>query len=117
MCKLEFNPLIDLLATRLNTQLERFVSWQPDPMAWKIDALLQNWKELQGYAFPTFVLIPKCLHKIQEESATVVLIAPLWPTQPWYPQLLRLAIASPALLPSALYMTVLCYFILSHPVL
>ena len=45
---------VDLFATRLNTQLERFVSWRPDPEAIGSDALQLNWTDLMGYAFPPF---------------------------------------------------------------
>ena len=32
--KVSFMPDVDLFASRLNTQLQRFVSWKPDPDAW-----------------------------------------------------------------------------------
>lgn len=41
----------DLFATRLNTQLDRYVSWRPDPFATSTDAL--PWRGTQGYAFHT----------------------------------------------------------------
>ena len=34
------------------------------------------------YLFPSFAMIPRCLLKIQQEKATVTLIAPLWQSQP-----------------------------------
>ena len=99
MSKLSFFPEVDLFATRLNAQLQTFVSWQPDPMAWRVDALFLDWGKLKGYAFPPFALLPRCLSKISEEKATIVLIAPVWRTQTWYPRLLEMAVRNPIILP------------------
>lgn len=92
---------VDLFATRLNAQLDRYVSWMPDPFAVATDALRIPWLNLQGYAFPPFCLIGKCLSKLREEKATIVLVAPVWPQQPWYPLLLESLVEIPALLPSS----------------
>lgn len=54
---------------------------------------------IKGYAFPPFCLVEPCL-KVEQSSATLVLVgAPLWPTRPWYPQLLALSKMPPYLLP------------------
>ena len=37
---------IDLFATRLTTQLDRFFSWRPDPEAMGTDAFTQDWTEI-----------------------------------------------------------------------
>lgn len=92
---------VDLFATRLNTQLERFVSWRPDPEAIGSDALQLNWTDLMGYAFPPFCLISRCLRKVREEKASLLLIAPVWRSQPWYPALLELLIDFPLVLPAS----------------
>ena len=54
---------------------------------------------LKCYAFPTFSLLPKVLMKIPVYKALVLLIAPLWTTQSWYPLLLKLPVDKPILLP------------------
>ena len=41
----------DLFATRLNAQLDNYISWRPDPGAMLTDAFQTSWKELEGYAF------------------------------------------------------------------
>ena len=51
------------------------------------------------YAFPPFSLLPRVLAKIRHDKAVVLLIAPVWPTQSWYPLLLQLSTAQPILLP------------------
>jgi len=90
---------VDLFATRLNCQLPQFVSWRPDPFAFGTDALRTPWTRWRGYAFPPFALINKVLRKVREERSTVLLIAPVWESQPWYPALLSLLVNYPTLLP------------------
>ena len=46
----------DLFASAWNTQLEKFISWKPQPNAWRVNALASNWSNLQGYAFPPIIL-------------------------------------------------------------
>ena len=45
---------IDLFASRLTRQLNRYVSWRPDPGAIHVDAFTMNWTNLNAYAFPPF---------------------------------------------------------------
>ena len=82
---------VDLFATRLNNQLRKFISWNPDPFAWATDAFQTSWVDMVGYAFPPFALIGRCLQKILQEGCSVVLVAPVWDTQHWYPLLLQLS--------------------------
>ena len=89
----------DLFTSRLNHQLPRYVAWKPDPFSVGTDALRMSWQGLHGYAFPPFALISKCLQKTRQERCTILLVAPTWTTQPWYPVLLEMAIADPLLLP------------------
>ena len=73
-----FNNLeIDLFASRLNAQLQNYVSWKPDPMAKHIDAFTVNWSQYPFYAFPPFDLISRCVQKIVQGKATGVLIIPM----------------------------------------
>ena len=55
---------------------------------------------LQGYAFPPFNLIPAVLNKLSQDKADIILVAPIWPAQPWWPLLLSLLVEQPVLLPS-----------------
>ena len=52
-------PEIDIFASRLNAQLERYVSWLPDPGAEAVDAFSLNWANFDFYAFPPFCLLSK----------------------------------------------------------
>ena len=86
---------IDLFASRLSSQLQRFFSWRPDLSAVATDAFLQDWKELRAYANPPWNLIGRVLSKVEEQGAQIILIAPVWPSQPWYPRLLGLLMSYP----------------------
>ena len=90
---------IDLFASRLNKQLDSYVSWHPDPGALAIDAFTLTWTNKLLYAFPPFSLISRVLAKVAAEGAEMVLIAPLWPTQAWFGSLLRMTVRNPLLLP------------------
>ena len=45
-----------------------------------------------AYAYPPTSLIRACLNKVRTESVEIFLIAPGWPNQEWFPDLLDLAI-------------------------
>ena len=89
---------VDLFATRLNHQLPQFVSWRPDPFALGTDAMRIPRIGWRGYAFPPFVLISRILRKVREEKSMILLIAPVWESQPWYPALLFMLVDYPILL-------------------
>ena len=91
----------DLFAKEWNTQLGQYASWSPQPTATAVNAFSVNWATIKGYLFPPFSLIGRCLSKVKRELATVVLVAPIWPQQPWYPLLLELACDLPRRLPQS----------------
>ena len=91
---------IDLFAARHNSQLSQYFSYRLDPEALAMDALAQSWEGLSLYAFPPFSLIGRILQKMrQEQVKELVLIAPAWQSQVWYPQLLSQLVDFPHLLP------------------
>lgn len=77
-------PSLDLFASRINKQVENFVSWQPEPGAAAVDAFSVIWSADTLYCFPPFSLIGRCLQKLQLDGGSAILIAPLWPTQAWF---------------------------------
>ena len=97
----KWGPLnIDLFASRLTFQLDQYVSWRPDPLAVHTDAFTLNWATFKGYAFPPFALIGRCLQQVKSQRVEhLVLVAPVWPAQTWYPLLLELCVDFPLLLP------------------
>jgi hypothetical protein len=78
-------PSIDLFASRLNNKCETYIAWNRDPGAYTINAFSISWKDLNFYAFPPFSIILKVLRKIATDKAEGIVVAPLRPTQPWYP--------------------------------
>ena len=89
----------DMFASCRNRQLPVFWSWMNDPEASAVDALRQPWHDVNGYANPPWVLIPKILQKVRAEQASIVLVCPLWPSAHWFPELLSLTSGPTLLLP------------------
>ena len=73
----------------------------PEPRALAIDALSQDWQERLMYMFPPFPLLNiKVIQKLRTtQEGEVILIAPWWPTQPWFPHLHRLSVDHPRFFP------------------
>ena len=92
-------PQVDLFATSLNNKLPQFVSPIPDPQAWAVDALNIPWENLVAYAYPPTALLPKVVQKLQSQSCRLILIAPGWPTKPWFWDLVELSLDLPRQLP------------------
>ena len=50
--------------------------------------------------FPLFPLLNKVIQKLRTiQTGKVILIAPWWPSQPWFPHLLRLCVDHPCFFP------------------
>ena len=91
---------IDLFTSRISHQLPTYCSWKLDPGAISVDAFSISWRDKSPYLFPPFCLIGRALLKIQRESVEqTCLIAPAWPGQVWYSQLLTMLTDYPILLP------------------
>ena len=84
------SPTVDMFASRINYKVSRYVSWQPDPNSWAIDAFSFNWPSQLIYCFPPFSVIWQMASKIQREKLEAIVIVPLWPTQSWFAYLLRM---------------------------
>ena len=91
--------LVDLFATRISKQLPRYFSWKPDSQAEAIDAFSQVWTSFKGFANSPWSLIGRGIQQIKRQNATIVLITPLWPSQPWFSALLPLCLDKLRLLP------------------
>ena len=90
---------VDLFATILTNQCRRYFSWRPDPFAEATDVFLRDWTTVKGFANPPWNLVQRVLTKTQNQGAEVILVAPVWKSQPWYPLLLSLLVDWPRLLP------------------
>ena len=90
--KFGFTPNIDLFATRINTQLQDYVSFQPDPGAKYVNAFTLDWGKFgKIYCFPPFSIIGKVIRKMRADKAEGILVTPNWTTQYWYPLLLEIS--------------------------
>ena len=79
-------PEVDMFATLSNSHLPRFMSPIPEPRALEVDALSQDWQGRSMYMFPPFPLLSKVVQKLRStQVAEVILIAPWWPSQSWFP--------------------------------
>jgi len=100
ICEMYGEISIDLFASRLNNKHKIYVAWKPNPRALFINAFSESWTNFRNfYAFPPFSVVMKCLQKIMVEQTQGVVIVPLWPTQSWFPKLMRMLIQTPLLLP------------------
>ncbi|CAG2203473.1 unnamed protein product [Mytilus edulis] len=110
-----FIPDTDLFASRLNKQLNNFVSWFPDPDAYATDAFSFSLHKLYPYIFPPFSQISRVLQKIEDDQVSrAILIVPVWTTQLWYPKLLKALIDFPVKLPQLSNLLTLAHNNQSH---
>ena len=88
-------PMLDLFATKFSKRLQIYVSPVPDPEALETDALAMDWTGLSAYAFPPLPLLSRVIRKARKDGPQLILIAPMWPAQPWFPELLELVCQPP----------------------
>lgn len=55
-----------------------------------IDALTADWAGCMNYAFPPVPLVSDVLSIVRTSRCKCVLVAPVWPSQAWWPLLLEL---------------------------
>ena len=75
------NPTLDLFASRINHQIDRYISWKPDLKAPTIDAFSIKWNTAFYYIFPPFSLLRKVTAKICRDKTKVIVVIRKWPTQ------------------------------------
>jgi len=100
LCLLWDSPTVDLFATRLNKRLPLYISPLPDEDALEVDSLAASWDGLNAYAYPPISLIQHVLNKVSTSQVRVILIAPCWPNQAWFPVLLELLTDLPRRIPN-----------------
>ena len=63
--------------------------------------MYQSWGNRFPYLFPPFCLIGQVLKKLRSDQIQMaILIAPIWPGQTWFPQLLDQCIDTPRSIPN-----------------
>jgi len=94
-------PHVDLFATRHNNKCQTFVSPVPDPLALDADALSLSWERMSAYAYPPHQIMPQVLLQFKRTSVCrLILVAPRWPNQSWFPELSSLSQQAPLPLPA-----------------
>ena len=88
-------PEIDCFASRIMHKVPLYMSLNPDPDCVATNALYQDWGSFP-YLFPPFCLIGRILKILKErQTPKAIVIAPLWPGQPWFSVLLTMIISEP----------------------
>lgn len=85
-------PKVDLFASSHNHLLPDYVNWGPDGGAITCDAFLLNWAMFDSvFLFPPFRLVSRCIKKIKEENPRGFFVAPNWPGQVCFADVVNLA--------------------------
>ena len=74
--KFQFSPQVDLFATCLNKQIDKYVSWMPDPYCIAVNVLNFSWKTHKIYVFPPFSLVGAAISKIIRDNTIRIMIIP-----------------------------------------
>jgi len=90
-------PTLDCFATRMNRRVKKFMSWTPQPEAFRVDALTTRGLDLAPkevlWCHPPWKLIPKVVKwlslVVQQSKRSGLLLTPHWPGAPWWPYLLK----------------------------
>ena len=79
---------MDLFAFDTHNQLSRYYALEKDPKAARRDAFEVNWLlEYQPYINPPWVDISRCLDKIQQDQAQVMMVVHKWENIFWWKQI------------------------------
>ncbi len=80
---------VDLFASQELSQCPLWFSLSsPAPLG--IDALAHPWLDRRLYAFSPVKLIPAVLCRVKESGVRLLLVAPFWPSQTWFSELIPL---------------------------
>lgn len=98
LCSRWGTPHIDVFASATNKKCALFCSCTGDGLGSIRDAFLMTWSPDLLYLFPLFPLLLHTIVKLHRDNSLAILIAPLWPRQPWFLALRSLAISYQCLL-------------------
>ena len=70
------NPTLDLFASRINHQIDRYISWKPESKALAIDAFSIKWNTEFYYIFPPFSLLGEMTAKIYRDKTKAIVVIP-----------------------------------------
>ncbi|KAE8576050.1 hypothetical protein XENTR_v10004031 [Xenopus tropicalis] len=70
-------PEVDVMASRTNHKVPRYLARTRDPRAESIDAMTTPWSFTLAYIFPPLPMLPRVIKKIKREKVRTILIPPL----------------------------------------
>ena len=87
---------VDRFASAATAQLPVYNARYLDPNGMNIDALAQqDWGTNNNFVNAPFRMLDKVIQIIRNQRAHATVIAPLWPAQTWFQDLLNLSISTP----------------------
>jgi hypothetical protein len=78
---------VDRFANDYNNKLPRFNSLYFTPSSENVDAFTVNWGSENNLIVPPVYLIPKALNHLLYSKANGTLVAPYWPSSPFFPMI------------------------------
>jgi hypothetical protein len=78
---------VDRFANDYNTKLPRFNSLYWTPTSENVDAFMKDWSSENNWLVPPVVMIPKAINHLVECQSQDTLVAPFWPSIPFYPMI------------------------------
>ncbi len=85
---------LDLFSSQESTQGPLWFSLS-HPTSLGIDALAHPWPDMKLYAFPLVKLNPAVLRRVKTCGLRLLLVAPFWPSQTWFSELISLMESDP----------------------
>ena len=70
------NPTLDIFASRINHQIDRFIFWKPDQKVLATNAFSIKWNTEFYYIFPPFSLLGKMTAKIYRDKTKAIVVIP-----------------------------------------
>ena len=95
-----FKPEISLFGTNIRTWFGKYAVFRRDSGVMYIDAFNIDWSDLKFYAFPCISVISRVISKMKQDSEEDIIVVPLWPSQVWYPVMLKMLVWTTILLNS-----------------
>ncbi|KAK3236096.1 hypothetical protein CYMTET_53746 [Cymbomonas tetramitiformis] len=75
---------VDRFASEISAQLPRYYAEWWDPHCEGVDSLAYNWRGDSNWNNPPWGLLAEVAHKLWEEGAGGMVVAPYWPGQSWF---------------------------------
>ena len=84
---------VDRFTSEMTCQVPRYNSLFLDPGTEAVNAMGQNWHSENNFINAPFWMLGKIIKKLKKDQAQATVIAPKWPAQTWYRDLIELSIS------------------------